>query len=334
MLLVDTLSFSYRTTLVLSHITFRLDKGKHLAIMGESGSGKSTLLKAVFGLLEIDEGKVFWEGKELLGPNYNLVPGEHFIKYVSQDFDLMPFISVAENIAKHLSVFEPDLHQGRVKELLELIGMQAFTDEKVKNLSGGQKQRVALAQALAQEPQLLLLDEPFSNIDQFKKNSLRNRLFPYLKRKGVSVITASHDSADILSFADEILVLNQGKIEDHQPTELLYKNPKNEYVASLFGTVNVLPIKLLKTYAELDASLLVYPHEFEISSKSGLEVTVVNTFFKGTHYLIEGISEDGHTLYFVNKKALHTQTKVFLNVSLQLVNKRMTIPTDPHSSKM
>ena len=205
MLLVDTLSFSYRTTLVLSHITFRLDKGKHLAIMGESGSGKSTLLKAVFGLLEIDEGKVFWEGKELLGPNYNLVPGEHFIKYVSQDFDLMPFISVAEN--------------------------------------------------MAQEPQLLLLDEPFSNIDQFKKNSLRNRLFPYLKRKGVSVITASHDSADILSFADEILVLNHGKIEDHQPTELLYKNPKNEYVASLLGTENVLPIKLLKTYAELDASL-------------------------------------------------------------------------------
>ncbi len=333
MLFVDNISFSYKDARVLSNIHFQLKKGGHIAIMGESGSGKSTLLKGIFGLLEIDKGKVFWGDKELLGPNYNLIPGEHFIKYVSQDFDLMPFTSVTENIAQHLSVFERETHDKRIEELLELIGMQAFSREKVKDLSGGQKQRVALAQALAQEPELLLLDEPFSNIDQFKKNELRSRLFPYLKGKGISVLTVSHDSDDVLAFADEILVLRDGVIEDHQETEFLYKNPKNHYVASLFGKVNSLPVSLLKEYSGLDTSLLIYPHEFEISNKSGLEVTVSNTFFKGTHYMIEGISENGHSVFFFSKKSLMNETKVFLNVSLQLVNQRIHSSRNLHSSK-
>ncbi len=331
MLTVTNLSFSYKNKVVLSNLSFALEKGEHLAIMGESGSGKSTLLKAIYGLLHLDAGTISWDNKQVLGPNYNLVPGESFMKYVSQEFDLMPFISVAENIGQYLSVFEGETHQSRIQELLELIGMEHFADVPIKNLSGGQKQRVALARALAQEPEVLLLDEPFSHIDQFKKNELRYRVFPYLREKGISVLTATHDSNDVLSFADTILVLKDGNMEDYQETERLFKNPKSRYVASLFGTVNELPLKELKAYAEQDISILIYPHEFEISSKSGLEVYVVNNHFKGSHYLIEGVSESGKTLFFTNTKALEVHVKVFLNVSLQLVNSRLRNLTEHES---
>ena len=171
MLKVQINAFDYDGRLILEDIAFQINKGGHIALMGESGSGKSTLLKLIYGLLHLDDGSIYWGEKQALGPNYNLVPGESYMKYLSQDFDLMPFTSVTENIAQHLSVFEPETHQSRIDELLTLIGMQDFAHEKVKNLSGGQKQRVALAQALAQEPELLLLDEPFGHIDQFKKMS-------------------------------------------------------------------------------------------------------------------------------------------------------------------
>lgn len=323
MLAVTSITFSYKHHPVLSSISFDLDRGKHLAIMGESGSGKSTLLKAIFGALHLNEGSINWKDKPLLGPNYNLIPGESFIKYVSQDFDLMPFTTVSENIGEHLSVFEQESHEKRIAELLKLIGLEAYASEKVKSLSGGQKQRVALARAIAQEPELLLLDEPFSNIDQFKKNELRYRLFPYLREKGISVLTATHDSNDVLSFADRILVLKDGEIEDYQSTQHLFKNPKNKYVASLFGVVNEIPLKALKEYAESNTSILVYPHEFEISNKTGLEVYVANNHFKGDYFLIEGVSEFGQTIFFNNRLALKPNTKVFLNVSLQLVNLRL-----------
>ena len=323
MLAVTHITFSYKDLPVLTDISFEIEKGTHLAIMGESGSGKSTLLKAIYGLLHLNQGSITWQEKPLLGPNYNLVPGESFIKYVSQDFDLMPFTTVAENIGEHLSVFEQDTHQDRIAELVQLIGLQEFASEKVKNLSGGQKQRVALARAIAQEPEILLLDEPFSNIDQFKTNELRYRLFPFLKEKGITVLTATHDSNDVLSFADNILVLKAGKVEDYQTTMQLFQRPKNKYIASLFGLVNELPLKSLKEYAELNVSILVYPHEFEISNKSGLEVYVANNHFKGNHYLIESVSENGQTVFFSHKHALKAHTKVFLNISLQLVNSRL-----------
>lgn len=331
MLQVSNVSFSYQDKQVLSNISFAVNKGQHLAIMGESGSGKSTLLKAIFGQLHLNSGHITWKDNPLLGPLYNLIPGASFMKYVSQDFDLMPFTTVAENIGEHLSVFERDTHAARIAELLQVIGLEAYAKEKVKNLSGGQKQRVALARALAQEPELLLLDEPFSNIDQFKKNELRYRLFPYLKEKGITILTATHDSEEVLPFADTVLVLRNGQLEDFQTLHKLYKNPKNKYVASLFGVVNELPLQLLKEYAELDTSILVYPHEFEISNKSGLEVQVTNRHFKGNHYLIEAVSENGHSIFFEHKVALQPDIKVFLNVSLQLVNSRLKLAV-PHGS--
>ena len=182
MLKVSNISFQYTPKKeILSNISFTLNVGQHLCIMGESGSGKSTLLKAVYGLLDLKDGTVFWKEQQVLGPSFHLVPGMDFFKYVAQDFDLMPYTSVSDNIGKFLSRFYPEEKERRTKELLEVIEMSEFANEKVKTLSGGQQQRVAIARALAKEPELILLDEPFGQIDNFKKNSLRRKLFSYLK---------------------------------------------------------------------------------------------------------------------------------------------------------
>ena len=194
MLQVNNISFGYsKKKIVLDGINITLQKGEHLCVMGESGCGKSTLLKAIYGLLDLNKGSIFWDEKQVLGPEFHLVPGMDFFKYVAQDFDLMPYISVSENIKKFLSRFYPAESEKRTQELLEVIEMKAFENTKVKNLSGGQKQRVAIARALAKEPELLLLDEPFGQIDNFKKNSLRRNLFKYLKEKNIACIVATHD---------------------------------------------------------------------------------------------------------------------------------------------
>tara|TARA_E500000318_G_scaffold107035_1_gene115768 strand:+ start:5464 stop:6459 length:996 start_codon:yes stop_codon:yes gene_type:complete len=325
MLKVQIDSFGYQDQTILKDISFEVAPGEHVALMGESGSGKSTLLKIIYGLLHVEEGSVFWGDIEALGPNFNLVPGEPYMKYLAQDFDLMPFITVEENIGQFLSVFERDTHEERINELLELIEMKAYAKTKVKYLSGGQQQRVALARVLAQEPEILLLDEPFGHIDNFKRNALRRNLFLYLKKQGVTVLTASHDPSDVLPFAERTLILEKGHIIANQNTQELYNNPPNYYTASLFGQVNKVPMKLLKSYSEIDKSVLVYPHEFKFSDSSGLKVKVANSFFKGSHHLNEGVTDDGTIIFFNSEKKQEKGVTIFLNVSLETINRKLQV---------
>lgn len=291
MLQVNKISFGYhKNKTVLKNFNFTLKKGEHLCIMGESGCGKSTLLKAVYGLLDLNKGNISWNEIPVLGPEFNLVPGMDFFKYVAQDFDLMPYISVAENIKKFLSRFYPKESEKRTQELLEVIEMKAFENTKVKNLSGGQKQRVAIARALAKEPELLLLDEPFGQIDNFKKNSLRRRLFAYLKEKNIACIVATHDKNDALSFADKLIIIRDNKILVNDTPKEIYRNPKKKYVASLFDDVNEIIID--------GKIVLLYPHQIKLVENSNLKATVLNSFFKGSYWLIE--SEFKNQSIFLN----------------------------------
>ena len=285
MLKVTSISFKYQQKKpVLEGFNFFLSQGEHLCIMGESGCGKSTLLKAIYGLLDLNDGKIFWKKEQILGPKHHLVPGFQKFKYVAQDFDLMPFISVSENIQKFLSRFYPEESKKRTEELLEVIEMTAFAKTKVKNLSGGQKQRVAIARALAKEPELLLLDEPFGQIDNFKKNSLRRNLFSYLKNKNITCIVATHDKNDALSFADKLIIIRNNKIlVNNHPLEI-YKDPKEKYVAALFDDVNEVTVGR--------QSVLRYPHQIKIVEKSEKKATVINSYFKGSYWLIEAEFEN------------------------------------------
>lgn len=306
MLQVNNISFSYvNNKSTLKNLSLSLQKGEHLSIMGESGCGKSTLLKIIYGLIDVQEGDLFWNDYQILGPAHHLVPGVDFFKYVPQDFDLMPFTSVAENISKFLSRFYPEEAKIRTQELLEVIEMQAFANVKVKTLSGGQQQRVAIAKALAKEPKLLLLDEPFSQIDNFKKNSLRRKLFAYLKEKNIACIVATHDGSDALSFSDQLIVIKDHAILAQGTPIHLYKQLENKYVASLFDDVN-----------EIDhngSKKLYYPHQLKISDTPELMVTVQNSYFKGSYFLISGTYKET-TLFFSNPTPITKGTSIGLEI--------------------
>ena len=305
MLQIKSISFSYLKEKTIQDSSFSLEKGKSLAIIGESGCGKSTLLKLIYGLYDLDEGTIFWNDTEVLGPKYNLIPGMDFMKYLAQDFDLMPYITVAENVGKYLSNIDSDKKWNRVKELLEIVEMEDFFDVKAKYLSGGQMQRVAIARVLALEPEVLLLDEPFSHIDNFRKNSLRRKLFAYLKEKQITCLVATHDSTDVLSFADEVLVMKNGEIIENGTPKTLYENPKSKYIASLFGDVNELKIDGIVKY--------IYPHQFEIVDESDLKVEVLNSYFRGSHYLIES-KLDNEMLFFEHNSEIKIGTQICLKI--------------------
>ena len=323
MLRVENLSFSYDKLQVLESIDLRIQRGEHVAIIGESGCGKSTLLKLMYGLMDLEQGEIYWEDEQILGPAYNLVPGAPFMKYLSQDFDLMPFISVSENIGQYLSVFYPEELKERTQELLEMIELTDFADKKVKTLSGGQQQRVALARVLAQKPEVLLLDEPFGHIDNFLKNSLRRNIFNYLKENRITTIVATHDVHDVLPFTDRAFVLrNKEIIARARPMEL-YRNPRNLYVASLFGEASMISIDVLKTYANTKRKIIVYAHEFRVSQTSGFHVTVEKAYPMGSHYLTESKSDEGEVIFF-NADQLYPKGKeVFLNVAIETINQRI-----------
>ncbi|TDS18500.1 ABC-type Fe3+/spermidine/putrescine transport system ATPase subunit [Maribacter caenipelagi] len=323
MLRVENLSFSYDKLPILESINLRIQRGEHVAIIGESGCGKSTLLKLMYGLMDLEQGEIFWEDEQILGPAYNLVPGMPFMKYLSQDFDLMPFITVSENISQYLSVFYPDELKERTEELLELIEMTEFADKKVKTLSGGQQQRVALARVLAQKPEVLLLDEPFSHIDNFLKNSLRRNIFNYLKENLITTIVATHDVHDVLPFADRAVVLRDKDIIARARPMELYKNPKNLYVASLFGEANMISIDVLKTYANTKRKIIVYAHEFRVSPSSGLKVIVEKAYPMGSHYLTESKNDENEIIFFNADQLLPKGKVVFLNVAIETINQRI-----------
>jgi ABC-type sulfate/molybdate transport systems ATPase subunit len=290
--------------------------------MGESGCGKSTLLKIIYGVLQTQEGTVNWGKYKVEGPLYKLLPGEYFMKYLSQEFDLMPYTSVEENISEFLSVFYPEELRSRTDELLQMIELQDFAKVKVKDLSGGQHQRVALARVLAQKPDLLLLDEPFSHIDNFRKNNLRRNLFDYLKQEGITCITATHDQHDVLPFADRCIVLRDRQIHAEGPIMDLYDKPGNLYVASLFGEANRIPIHIMKSYADTRRTIIVYAHEFKISGSSGLKVQVCKSYPMGGYFLVRGEYE-GQRIHFNSDKAMEEGQVAFLNMSIETINKRL-----------
>jgi len=324
MLKITSLSFAYDKDSVLDDIGFSVEGGEHLAIMGESGCGKSTLLQLIYGILQPASGEIYWKKKQVKGPLYNLVPGESYMKYMSQGFDLTGVTTVAENISEYLSVFYPKELKERTEELLEIIEMTQFANTKVKHLSIGQQQRVALARVLAQKPEVLLLDEPFSHIDNFRKNSLRRNLFNYLKEEQITCLTATHDHNDILPFADRVLVLKDRQILAEKPIVELYKTPGNLYIASLFGEANLVPINIIKSYADTKRKIIVYAHEFKVSQNSGLPVVVKKTYPMGSHYLVEGHTEE-QIIYFHSERNIELDTKVFLNISLETINQRLKL---------
>ena len=314
MLDIQNISFSYTETPVIKNLNFTIGNGQNVAIIGESGCGKSTLLKLLYGLYDLNEGKIFYDETPVLGPKYNLIPGMPYMKYLAQDFDLSPYETVAENVGKFLSNGFANMKKLRVQELLEMVEMENFAQVKTKFLSGGQQQRIALVRVLALEPKVILLDEPFSQIDAFRKNALRRNLFRYLKQKQITCILATHDSTDALSFADEAIVMRNGEIIVKDKPAVIYNNPPSKYVASLFGEVNEIPTYLLKLTDDQNEKSLVYPHQLIMVEHSDLEVKIRRTYFRGNHYLVESVYKR-QLIFFESEFDLPLEISVFIGLN-------------------
>ena len=303
MLSIKNVSFNYKEKKILSSISIFVKKGDCLSVVGGSGSGKSTLLKLIYGKMDVCSGVISWNGQSVLGPKNKLVVGHDFMKYVSQEFDLMPYISVAENIGAYLSNFFPEKKETRINELLKVVELEAFSNTKVKFLSGGQKQRVALARAIAKQPEIILLDEPFSHIDNFKKQSLRKKFFRYLKSNSITCVVATHDKEDVLPYSDTMIVLeNREVLVEGNPLEI-YNNPRHPLVAAFFGDFSVIN------------NTIYYSHQVFVVKKSDLKAVIKQVFYKGSFFLIE--AEYNNTIVcFNHTSSIPENTEVYLETKL------------------
>lgn len=308
MLKVQDICFSYGNKAIIQNVSFDVYKGTILGVMGESGCGKSTLLQLIYGLLDTQSGCIFWNDNKITGPKYNLVPGMPFMKYLSQHFDLMPYTTVAENVGTFLSNFYPNQKKARIDELLELVDMTAFAHTKVKLLSGGQMQRVALAKSLAVLPQVLLLDEPFSHIDHFRRNILRRSLFEFTKKNNITCIVATHDREDILPYADRILVLRDGKLIQNQTPQCYLNAPTDFYSSALFGDCSWFE-------NESGERHITFPHHWHISER-GIQVRVTKCLFYGNNYLCE-VSDAKNSFWIQSFNYLNVGSELTVELSVK-----------------
>lgn len=307
---INNLHFSHTKELHLfQNFNLKVSEGKIIALAGESGCGKSTLLSLIYGLLNWEQGEIIFEGKKLMGPKGNLVPGEAEMKFVAQNFDLMPYATVADNVGKFLSNINLAKKKETVNELLEVVGLVDFANVLPKNLSGGQQQRVAIARSLSVLPKLLLLDEPFSHLDYARKIELREKLFRYVKEKNISLIISTHELQDIIPWLDQIVILQNGRLIQNDNPEETYKNPYNTYVAKLFGEVNIFTKSEMSDFGI--SKFAYYPQQIQIS-ENGFNAEVIESRFAGNHYWNKIISKN---------KELIIQTDVKINGSLKILFK-------------
>jgi ABC-type sugar transport system ATPase subunit len=227
---IKNLSFIYIDKIVLENINLSLKKGEILAVVGESGVGKSTLLNLAAGLIEPTNGEIILEGIVLESPKSKLIAGHHDIKLVAQDYRLNPNFTVWENIAYSLRTYTKAFQNERVSELLAAFGIADLKDKLPKQISGGEKQRTAIAKAIADVPKVLLLDEPFSNLDNINKQKLKQSMTQLIKNEGIACIFVTHDLLDAIQIADNIGVIFKGKLLEIIPSNSLKNYNGNAYI--------------------------------------------------------------------------------------------------------
>lgn len=265
----------------VKNISFTAEPLERIAIAGETGSGKTTLMKIIGGLVQPDEGRVFFENKKIIGPYDQLIPGHPGIAYLSQHFELRNNYWVHE-ILEYANQLAPEA----ADELYTVCHIHHLLNRRTNELSGGEKQRIALARLLIGAPKLLLLDEPFSNLDAGHKQTIKSVIENIGKQLNITCMLVSHDAPDVLSWADKILVLKDGALVQHGTPEEVYRQPVNEYCAGLFGAYNLFHIK--------GRNMLLRPEQVSIVYGGGnylIKGTVRQILFFGTHYIIEAMVE-------------------------------------------
>ena len=268
----------------LQDISFSISKNEITAIIGQSGSGKSTLLRVIYGLLEPDEGEIRFKGYRVLGPSEQLVPGHPEMRMVSQGFDdLNTFATVYDNVASRLSNEDVAYKAERTLEVLTSLRIDHLRDQRISDLSGGEKQRAAIARALVTQPLLLLMDEPFNQVDAAFRDQLQRDLKAIVERSKLSVIIVSHDPAEVLGMANQLVILKDGKLAAVDSPVKLYHTPPTRYIARMLAKSNILRQDQVQSLAigAQHACYAIHPEWIDVEVDEKGSFYVDSIFFRG-----------------------------------------------------
>ncbi len=290
---LQNISKSFEKTKVLENISLDIDKGKIISLLGKSGSGKTTLLNIIAGFETSDSGMMSLNNKIIFDKNSFMQPQKRNIGFVFQNYALFPHMNIFDNVTFGVDNKSLEEKQKIVNGLLKLVDLEGLEKRYPHELSGGQQQRIALIRAMALNPQLILLDEPFSSIDNMVKSTIQKQLLNILKSSHKTAIIVTHDANEAMALSDKIIYLEEGKIVQYDTPQNIYKYPKSKQVASSFGVASFI-VKEGKTYCirPTDASFV----------KNGAYRTVIKSkLFQGEKYIYElKINDEVIILYSTN----------------------------------
>lgn len=299
----EQLSFSFHENNVqfaVENASFDIEGGKITAIIGESGSGKSTLLRLIYGLLEPTSGTVRYKGWQVPTRKDKLIPGHDSMKLVSQGFDdLNTYANVWDNVASQLPNTDIKRKQDKTAEILQRLRIDHLAKKRVADISGGEKQRVAICRALINEPEVLLMDEPFNQVDASFRDTLQQDIKDIVRDTGLTIILVSHDPTEVLALADNLIVMKSGKLLDQNNPHVLYSEPSHPYTALLLAKSNILNPEQAQTLGiESEKSIAIHQEWISISTTEESSFFVKDSKFRGFYYeiLISNNTVDLHCI--------------------------------------
>lgn len=316
LLQVSELTVEAGNSYLIRDINFNQETFQKIAIAGATGSGKTTLLKAIAGLVQPSSGEVLFEGKRVKGPEEKLIPGNPDIAYLSQHFELLNNYKVHE-ILEMNNKFD----DANASLIYKVCRVDHLLKRWTNQLSGGEKQRIALARLLVSTPKLLLLDEPYSNLDAIHKTLLKNVIADIFGQLKISCLLVSHDPIDVLSWAEEIVIMQEGEIIQKGSPENIYNYPINEYAAALFGKYTIMNPTLAKALSEFSdiemnrINSFFRPSNFTLvsSADEGLQGVVKKVFFMGNYYELE-VQIGDNKIILHHRKKINPGEEVFVNL--------------------
>ena len=299
---VENLVKSYGNNPVIKNLTFTIEKGQLISFVGESGSGKSTFLKCLTGLENINSGKVILNNKIINDKNLFVKPQRRKIGYVFQDYPLFPHLNIKENICFNLE----KRYFKNFEDIVKLTNLKQLLERYPHEISGGEQQRVSIARSIIREPDLLLLDEPFSNLDANIKYSIRDEICKIIKKTNTTTILVTHDINDALNISDKILIFKAGIVQQYSDPEKMYCEPANCYCAEVLGEINKFP--------KDDKIYYIRPENLKVVDSSPDSMIIEKCFFQGKSYKLLGKYENNiWSLY--SKTPLKINSEVFFEYS-------------------
>ncbi|MDK9777043.1 MULTISPECIES: ABC transporter ATP-binding protein [Vibrio] len=331
---IKNLTCQYDDQTVLESLSLEVEQGQIVCLLGASGCGKTTLLKAIAGLLPLSSGQMSLNCLTIDDGENWLPPEQRNIGMIFQDYALFPHLTVAENIAFGLKNETAQQKLLKVEEMLGLVHLKGYGDRYPHQLSGGQQQRVAIARSLAYKPDLLLLDEPFSNIDTQVRHELIREIRKIFKEQGVTAIFVTHSREEAFAFADKMAVMNHGVIEQYGTASELYYQPSSKFVADFLGGGSYLAAKRIsdsefethlgvveanaqqEIQVDAECALLLRPQHVQIAADEESAVKVLEQHFMGDHcrYVID---VNGDRLLATSAEALNVGDSVTVKVETQ-----------------